>query len=280
MSSGFMDRVRSQMRTSGYSVNTVKTYSRWIVRYIVFHQMTHPEKMDITHVNQFLERLAVEGHIAASTHNQALDALAWLYREIIEQPIDRDARYQRVRVGHRIPETASSTEVMAVIDELPPKYRLMARLAYGAGLSVGEVSGLCIQSVNFERGAIIVSGRETVLPQMVRADLRHQIDAADGWPGNVGRYVFPSSRLIEGRCYHVSPSSLQKSMKRAAERAGVDHRRITPRVLRHSFALHLIEAGYNVRTVQELMGHRSVKRTLVYKRMADKKHVRSPLDEG
>ena len=273
----FMDLVRSQMRTDGYSDNTIKTYSRWIVRYIVFHQMTHPEKMGIVQVNQFLEHLAVAGNSAASTNNQALDALAWMYRAVIKQPIDRDIRYQRAKTGRRLPETASNTEIVAVINELPDKYRLMARLVYGAGLSLNEVSTLRMQSVNFERGAITVSGRETVMPQLVYGDLRRQVEIASTWPGNVDGYVFPSSRLVGGRCYHVSPSSLQKAMKQAARRVGVD-RRITPRVLRHSFALHLIDAGYNVRTVQELMGHRSVRQTLVYKRMADKKHVRSPLD--
>lgn len=262
-----LDHVRQVMTEMEYTPATIRTYARWMVRYIHFHQLQHPARLGRAGIERYITHLAVVKHTASSTQNQALDALVLLY-QIIEQPVDVGGL--RARTSRRLPETASKREIMAVIDRLSGRDWLMAVLCYGSGLTVSECAKLRIRQLYFMTNSIILTHRVTVLPDLGREQLQAQAALARDWPGNVDGYVFPSSRMHGGRCWHVSPSSLQKAMKRVAP----EHKRITPQVLRASFGQHMLER-YDPRTVQEALGHRNVKTTL---RLERKRMPESPLD--
>lgn len=268
-----MAKLREAMTAGGYAPGTIERYAAWVVKYIAYHRLRHPAEMGEAEIAQFLNYLAVERRVAACTQNQALAALRLLYENTLNRPLD--LRGLRAKRRHGLPQTTGATRAKQAVAALAGRYQLMAGLVYGAGLTVNECSALRAGQVDFSRDTIIINGRETMLPQALKAALLEQAALAGGWTGNVSGYVFPSSRLHNGRCWHVSPSSLQKAMTAAT----VDWpQRVTPRVLRHSFARHLLEAGYNVRTVQELLGHKSVKTTMVYERLARRGAV-SPVDE-
>jgi len=247
-----MESVRARMAGQGYAPETVECYAGWIRRFIAYHRLRHPAVMGAAEVGQFVHHLALERRVAAATQNQALDALALLYGEVLGRPLD--LAVYRARRHHGLPATICPATARRIIENLAEQNQLMAGLVYGAGLTVNECSKLRLGQVDFLENTITINGRETMLPQSLKADLQQQEALTGAWPGNVDGYIFPSSRLVKGRCWHVSPSSLQKAMK--AVTAGWPQR-ATPRVLRHSLALHLLEAGYDVRTVQELLGHKS-----------------------
>jgi integron integrase len=296
-----LDRVRDAIRARHYSRRTEKAYVHWIKRYIFFHGKRHPAEMGAPEVTKFLTALAVDGGVAASTQNQALSALLFLYREVLAVDLPWLDAVVRAKRPERLPVVLTREEVRAVLLRLTGVPHLMACLLYGAGLRVLECCRLRVQDLDVARHQITVrSGkgdkdRVTMLPALVMGDLvwhladvraQHEDDLAQGagwvelptallrkYP-NAGRewvwqWVFPATSLYRDRLtghlrrHHLHESVLQRAVKDAARRAGIA-KRATPHTLRHSFATHLLEEGHDIRTVQELLGHRDVATTQIY----------------
>jgi integron integrase len=295
-----LDRVRDAICARHYSRRTEKAYVHWIKRYIFFHDKRHPAEMGAAEVTKFLTALAVDSHVAASTQNQALSALLFLYREVLAVDLPWLDDVVRAKRPGRLPVVLTREEVRAVLQGLTGVPRLMACLLYGAGLRVLECCRLRVQDLDFARKQITVrSGkgdkdRVIMLPAVVMADLvrhladvcsQHEDDVARGagwvelptalmrkYP-NAGRewvwqWVFPATSLYRDRPtghlrrHHLHESVLQRAVKDAVRRSGLT-KRATPHTLRHSFATHL-EDGHDIRTVQELLGHRDVTTTQIY----------------
>jgi len=312
-----LDRVRSALRTRHYSRRTEEAYVAWIRRYIFFHGKRHPGEMGAPELTGFLSSLAVDGRVAASTQNQALSALLFLYREVLELDIPWLDSVVRAKRPQRLPVVLTRDEVRAVVRSLQGIPRLMASLLYGSGLRLLECCRLRVQDVDFGTNQILVRGakgdkdRITVLPAAIKADLIRHLDrvreqhgrdlqARGGWVElptaldrkypNAGREwvwqsVFPATRFYRDRVtgqlrrHHLHESVLQRSVKDAVRRAGIA-KRATPHTLRHSFATHLLEDGRDIRTVQELLGHRDVTTTQIYTHVLNRgpSGVQSPLD--
>ena len=311
-----LDRVRSALRTRHYSRRTEEAYVAWIRRYIFFHGKRHPGEMGAPELSGFLSSLAVDGRVAASTQNQALSALLFLYREVLELDIPWLDSVVRAKRPQRLPVVLTRDEVRAVVRSLQGIPRLMASLLYGSGLRLLECCRLRVQDVDFGTNQILVRGakgdkdRITVLPAAIKADLIRHLDrvreqhgrdlqARGGWvelptaldrKPNAGRewvwqWVFPATRFYRDRVtgqlrrHHLHESVLQRSVKDAVRRAGIA-KRANPHTLRHSFATHLLEDGRDIRTVQELLGHRDVTTTQIYTHVLNRgpSGVQSPLD--
>jgi integron integrase len=316
-----LDQVRHFARTKHFSYRTEKCYVYWAERYIRFHQIRHPNTMGTAEVEQFLTSLAVEGHVSASTQNQALAALLFLYQDVLKIDIGRlDA--VRAKRPKRVPLVLSQPEVFEVLkalDELrtTEPYGLMGRLMYGAGLRLLECCRLRMKDIDLERGQLTVRGgkgdkdRYVMLPNGARDGLAkqmqwgralHERDLARG-QGRVEmptalkakfpnadhqlgwQFLFASIRL--SRCprsgevgrHHVHESAVQRAVTTAVRSLGWT-KRVTCHTLRHSFATHLLEAGQDIRTVQELLGHNDVRTTMIYTHVMQMAatRVRSPLD--
>ena len=312
-----LDRVREVLRRKHYSYRTEQAYIHWIKRYILFHNKRHPKEMGGPEIEAFLTHLAVEENVAASTQNQALSALLFLYREVLRREIDVPIEAVRAKKPKRLPTVLTREEVRRVFAHLSGVHLLMAQLLYGSGLRLMECLRLRVKDVEFARHQIVVrdgkghKDRITVLPEVIVEPLRrhlqrvqdiHKRDLARGFgavhlPNALARkypnaerewawqWVFPSTRLSVDprsgvvRRHHADPSGLQKAVRRAARAAGIS-KRVTPHTFRHSFATHLLEAGYDIRTVQELLGHKDVKTTMIYTHVMQRGPyaVRSPLD--
>jgi integron integrase len=312
-----LDQVRDTIRLKHYSMSTEKTYVAWIKRYILFHHKQHPKDMDVPEIEAFLTHLAVQQRVAASTQNQALNALLFLYREVLKKDLERPIDALRAKRPRRVPTVLSKEEVRRVIGYLSGTQQLMAKLLYGSGLRLMECLRLRVKDIDFARRQIIVrdakgmKDRVTMLPETVIPFLQdhlrhvkriHDDDLAQGYGSvylpfalerkypNANRewiwqYVFPATKLSKDprsgaiRRHHIHESSLQKAVKRAARQAGIN-KRVTCHTFRHSFATHLLEDGYDIRTVQELLGHKDVKTTMIYTHVLNRgaMAVRSPLD--
>ncbi len=312
-----MDRVRARIRVKHYSLKTEAAYCGWIRRFILANGKRHPRDMGGAEVEAFLTRLAVEGDVAASTQNQALAALLFLYREVLCMELPWMDTVVRAKRPARLPVVLSVGEVRRVLDAVEPAYAPMIRLLYGTGMRVSECVRLRARDIDFERGHILVrdgkgaKDRVTMLPQQVREALRdamaralalHEADVRDGFGAvflphalarkypNAARepgwqYLFPAaSRSIDPRLgierrHHLHPDLLQRAFKRASRRAGVD-RGASCHTLRHCFATHLLESGADIRTVQELLGHADVATTQIYTHVLNRGPVglQSPLD--
>jgi integron integrase len=296
-----LDRVRAAIGARHYSRRTEKAYVQWIKRYIFFHGKRHPSEMGAAEVTTFLSSLAVDGRVAASTQNQALSALLFLYRDVLAVDLPWLDDIVRAKRPQRLPVVLTRQEVRAVLQRVNGVPRLMACLLYGADLRVLECCRLRVQDLDLASNQITVRGgkgdkdRVTMLPAIVKSDLarhlaavraQHHDDLARGagwvelptallrkYP-NAGRewvwqWVFPATSLyrdqLTGRLrrHHLHESVLQRAVKDAARRAGIG-KRATPHTLRHSFATHLLEDGQDIRTVQELLGHRDVTTTQIY----------------
>ena len=289
----------------------------WIRRYIVFHGKRHPAEMGAVEVTQFLSSLAQQDHVAASTQNQALSALLFLYRQVLQVEMPWLDNVVRAKRSERLPGVLTREEVRAVIRELQGPPRLMAILLYGAGLRLLECARLRVKDVDFATNQIIVRAgkgdrdRVTMLPAVVRTDLvrhvemvrrQHEADLRHGagwvelpWAlarkyPNAGRewawqWVFPATRIYvdretgQRRRHHLHESVLQRAVKEAVRRAGIA-KRATCHTFRHSFATHLLEENHDIRTVQELLGHRDVSTTMIYTHVLNRGPggVRSPAD--
>lgn len=299
------------------SRSTEESYTRWVRRYVVFHGKRHPQEMGAKEVRAFLVHLAVERDIAASTQNQALAALLFLYRNVLDQQLDDLGEIPAAKRPTRLPTVFTREEARAVLAELNGRPRLMASLLYGSGLRLMECLRLRAKDIDFDQHHLVVrdgkgaKDRATMLPDSVSEPLRrhlervkllHEQDLGNGFgsvhlPHALARkypnapkewawqYVFPSGRISRDprsdarRRHHLSPSSLQKAVKDALRRAKI-HKLASCHTFRHSFATHLLEAGYDIRTVQELLGHKDVRTTMIYTHVLNRggMGVRSPLD--
>ena len=311
-----LDQVRARAQARHYSRRTEDAYVSWIRRFILFHNRQHPRDLDARHINAFLTHLATKRKVAASTQNQALGALLLLYREVLMIRLER-LQLVRARRSHHLPTVLTRSEVSAVLEALSGSHRLVALLLYGAGLRLNECLELRVKDLDFERREIVVrsakGGRErhTMLPMAAAGALRHQLDRAqvthdldlkDGfghaelpsalrrkyprasseWPW---QWIFPATRRFRERNSgverrsHLHATVIQRSVHRAVRTAGLS-KRATCHTFRHSFATHLLEDGYDIRTVQELLGHRSVKTTMIYTHVLNRGGltVRSPAD--
>jgi integron integrase len=311
-------KVRDVLRVKHYSIRTEETYKRWIQYFLRFHQNQDPVKMSKTEVSLFLTHLAVQKRVAASTQNQALSALLFLYKEVLQQPLDWLDDVQRAKRSERVPIVFSQQEVKAILQQLEGTKWIMANLLYGSGLRLMECLRLRVKDLDFEFQQIVIrdgkgnKDRITMLPEilirplqdhLIRVKTIHDADISEGFgsvylPDALDRkypaaathwawqYVFPSKKRsiaprsgIHGR-HHVDENVLQRAVQDAIRRAGI----IKPgscHTLRHSFATHLLEKGYDIRTVQELLGHKDVETTMIYTHVLQKgaKAVRSPSDE-
>jgi integron integrase len=315
--SQLLDQVRDAIRTRHYSIRTEEAYIRWIRQYIFFFDKRHPATLGPSQISAFLSHLAVKGNVAASTQNQALSALLFLYREVLAQPIDWIDDVERARKPQRLPVVFTKEEVRAVLAHLAGEKRLMASLLYGAGLRLMECLRLRVKDVDFHQAQIIVregkgdKDRVTMLPtplveplqrQLDKSKALHLMDLREGFgsvylPHALARkypnaaqewgwqYVFPAlRRSMDPRTgreqrHHVSETGLQKAVKGAIRSAGIS-KPGSCHTLRHSFATHLLEAGYDIRTIQELLGHADVSTTMIYTHVVNKggQGVKSPLE--
>lgn len=311
------DRIIEILRVRHYSRRTEEAYVHWIRRYIEFHHHAHPRQLAQGDVNRFLTHLAVKEHVAASTQNQALSAILFLYEHVLAQPLDRIQGVVRARRPKRLPVVLTVDEVSRIMAQLAGDKWLIAMLLYGGGLRLLEALRLRVKDLDFERGEITVregkgdKDRVTTMPRVVvhplrdhlrRVEIIHQQDLADGYgrvelPYALARkypnanrewcwqYVFPQERRWinprtgeQGR-HHVHESLVQKAVKQAAHKAKLT-KRVTSHTFRHSFATHLLADGYDIRTVQELLGHSDVKTTMIYTHVLNRggRGVRSPAD--
>jgi len=313
-----LDRVRDVLRSKHYSLRTEESYIDWITRYVRFHQLRHPLDLGLADIEAFLSHLAVDGHVAASTQNQARSALLFLYRHVLEIPIDGSRDVIVAKTPRRLPTVLTREEVRLVIRELSGTYRLMAQLLYGSGLRLMECVRLRVKDLDFDQHQLTVRDgkgmhdRVTILPDRLLSSLsdhlrtvkrlhdadlergngavylpfaleRKYTDANREWSW---QYVFPADRLSTDprsgavRRQHINESSLQKAVAAAVRAAGIT-KPASCHTFRHSFATHLLENGYDIRTVQELLGHADVRTTMIYTHVLNRggKGVRSPLDE-
>jgi len=313
-----LKQVRHHIRLRHYSIRTEEAYVRAVRRFILFHGKRHPAEMGVEEIRQFLSHLASHDRVAASTQNQALSALLFLYREVLAIDLPFVDSVERARRPARVPVVLTRDEVRLLLAQISGVQRLMAGLLYGSGLRLMECVRLRVKDVDFAYGQITVrdgkgeKDRRTLLPgplagplrrQLARARLQHEEDLRRGGgrvylPYALGRkypaaaewiwqWVFPASGLSadprtgEERRHHLSEDTLQRAVKRAAAEAGIA-KRVSCHTLRHSFATHLLEAGYDIRTIQELLGHANVQTTMIYTHVLNKggRGVRSPLEEG
>ena len=312
-----LEQVRRALRIRHYSPRTESAYVHWIVRYIRFHDIRHPNEMGAPEVSEFLTHLAVEGNVAPSTQNQALNALVFLYGRVLERPLGELAGVVRARKPRRLPVVLSREEVERLLSSLDRSPRLVASILYGSGLRLLEALQLRVKDLDFARGELTIreakGGRDrvSVLPNALHEPLnaqirkvreQHELDlSADrGWaplPGALARkypnaplelrwqFLFPSARYSRDRRtgrvgrWHMAATSVQRRVKSAVAAAGIA-KRATCHSLRHSFATHLLERGQEIRTVQEVLGHRSVNTTMIYTHVLNRGGlgVRSPLD--
>jgi integron integrase len=316
--SKLLDELREAVRTRHYSIRTEEAYIRWVREYILFFEKRHPADLGAADVSAFLTHLAVKRKVAASTQTQALSALLFLYREVLSLPIGWVDDIERAKKPKRLPVVFTREEAKAVLGHLREEAWLMASLLYGSGLRLMECVRLRVKDIDVARLQITVrdgkggKDRVTVLPtslvepfqrQLERAGALHESDLREGF-GRVylpyalagkytnadrewcWQYVFPARhRSVDPRTgreqrHHIAETALQKAVKRAVKAAGVA-KPASCHTFRHSFATHLLESGYDIRTVQELLGHASVETTQIYTHVLNKggRGVKSPLDK-
>jgi len=312
-----LDQVRDAIRLRHYSIRTEEAYTHWIKRYILFHHKTHPRELGEAHVSAFLTHLAVDKHVAASTQNQALSALLFLYRDVLEMEIGWVSDVVRAKRPRRLPVVLSRVEVSEILKLIKGTNGVLARLMYGSGMRLMEALRLRIKDIDFSYKQIVVrSGkgnkdRVTLLPDILIPDLERQIEYArrlhqsDLLAGfgrvhlpfalsrkypNADRefawqYAFPSAKRsrdpVSGNIgrHHLDEKNLQRVIRNAALQVGV-RKPVSSHTLRHSFATHLLEDGYDIRTIQELLGHNDVKTTMIYTHVMGRggRGVKSPVD--
>lgn len=317
--SKLLDDVRDAIRVRHYSIRTEQAYTDWIKRFILFHNKRHPSEMGEKEVARFLTHLAVNLNVAASTQNQALSALLFLYKQVLNRPLDWIMGVERAKKLERLPVVLSREEVCAVLGQLTGTKWLMAGLLYGSGLRLIECLRLRVKDIDFHYNQIIVrdgkgaKDRITMLPDALKQPLKdqlsstkalHEADLREGfgavylpyalerkYPGAARswgwQYAFPAKRRsidprsgVERR-HHTDESVLQTAVKEAVRRAAIA-KPASCHTLRHSFATHLLEGGYDIRTIQELLGHKDVSTTMIYIHVLNRggKGVTSPLDRS
>ena len=317
LSPRLLDQVRARIRVKHYSIRTEQAYVDWIKRFIRHFGKRHPKDMGAEEVAAFLSHLAVAGRVSASTQNQAKSALLFLYKEVLALELPWLNKVESAKAPKRLPVVLTRDEVMAVLSRLEGSHSLIARLLYGTGLRIMECLRLRVKDIDFACGEILVrdgkgaKDRVTMLPESLASALqahlvrvrelhRQDVEAGHGevylpyaldrkYP-SAGRewmwqYVFPSASLSVDprtgivRRHHVQDQAVQRAIRQAVRDAGVN-KPATPHTLRHSFATHLLESGYDIRTVQELLGHSDVSTTMIYTHVLNRggRGVASPLD--
>ncbi len=312
-----LDQVRSVIRVRHYSRRTESAYLSWIRQYILYHEKRHPLEMGADEVGRFLSYLATERNVAASTQNQALNAILFLYRDVLKIDMGILENVVRAKKPKRLPVVLNRAEVLKILNGINGTPRLVVSLLYGAGMRLLDGLRLRVQDVDFESGELLIrhgkggKDRRTMLPEslvpqlqdhLVHVRQQHINDLAGGYGSvylpsalerkypNANRqwqwqFVFPSARRSyvescnEWRRHHLHESAIQKAVKLAVRKSGIN-KKIGPHTFRHCFATHLLEDGYDIRTVQELLGHKDVRTTMIYTHVLNKggKGVRSPLD--
>ena len=313
----FMQRYLAALSARHYSCRTKESYEKWLRRFLNIHHSHSPKTLGGPEINSFLSHLAVDENVSASTQNQALAALLFFFRNVMNMPIGDVGEVIRAKKPQRLPVVMSRQEVRAVLAELNGDKWLAVSLMYGTGMRLMECLELRVQDIDFARNEIVVRNgkgakdRVTMLPETLRKSLCehleqikkiHEKDIAEGWgrvpiPGALDKkypnasvdwawqWVFPQERRwkdsvtsTEGR-YHMDPSILQSAVHEAILKAGIA-KRASCHTFRHSFATHLLESGYDIRTVQELLGHSDVKTTMIYTHVLNRgpSGVRSPAD--
>jgi integron integrase len=317
--SPLLERVRKHIRLLHYSIRTEEAYLLTIKRFILFHHKRHPQELGVEEIRQYLNHLANEGQVSASTQNQALSALLFLYREVLGTQLPFIDGIERAKRPVRIPVVLTREEIDSVLAHLSGTYHLMASLLYGSGLRLMECVRLRVKDIDFSYQQITVrdgkgqKDRRTVLPdqlikplqqQLTRVRLLHEDDLRKGY-GRVylpyalerkyphassewsWQWAFPADKLSvdprsgKVRRHHASEDMLQKAVRRAVQQVGLT-KRASCHTLRHSFATHMLESGYDIRTIQELLGHSSVQTTQIYTHVLNRggRGVKSPLDRN
>ncbi len=312
-----LDKMRERIRVKHYSIRTEETYLQWVRRFILFHQKRHPIEMGAPEVEAFLSHLAVVGDVSASTQNQALAAILFLYKEVLRIELPWLNAITRAKKPPRLPVVLTHEEVKRLLSNMEGTHCLMASLMYGTGMRLMECVRLRVKDIDFLRHEILVregkggKDRVTILPaslipalqqHLIRVRQRHQQDCEEGFgevylPHALARkypkapqewawqFVFPAKqRSVDPRSgitrrHHVDEQSYQRAIKNAVRMAGIT-KLASSHTLRHSFATHLLERGYDIRTVQELLGHSDVKTTQIYTHVLNRGAggVLSPLD--
>jgi integron integrase len=313
-----LDQVRDKIRALHYSLRTEETYVHWIKRFILFHGKRHPREMGEAEVGAFLTHLATEGHVAASTQNLALASLLFLYRDVFDRDLPWIKDVVRAKRPRRLPTVLSRREVDALLGHLDDsEASLVVRLLYGTGMRLMEGVRLRVGDVDFDRRQITVhmgkggKDRVTVLPKALVEPLQQQLEARRKryeleraahevgvwmpealerkYPNSgtewIWQFVFAAAHATRDprsgarRRHHLDESTVQRKVRKAAQRAGIA-KHVSPHTLRHSFATHLLENGYDIRTVQELLGHSDLETTMIYTHVLNRggKGVVSPLD--
>jgi len=302
-----LEALHGAFRRLHYSSRTEEAYIHWIRALVRFHGGRHPRELDAAQITAFLNHLAVDRRASASTQNQALCAVVFLYRRVLDLPMPELANLERARRPEHLPAVLSRREVLLVLDRLAPAFRLVGDLMYGSGLRLSECLAIRIKDVDLERRQIMVRrgkgehDRPALLPARLRDALQAQIEQVgarhraelgagrgevdlpyalgEKMPGAASslawQYLFPASRPCldpaTGRLvlHHVHDTAVQKAVTSAARAAGID-KRVTCHTLRHSFATHLLEAGTDIRTIQTLLGHKDIRTTMIYTHVVDR----------
>ena len=311
-----LDQVQRMMRRKHYSIRTEKSYLQWIKRFILFHNKRHPKDMAEPEIEAFLTHLAVKENVSASTQNQAFNAILFLYRNVLKQEL-QGIEAMRAKKPQLVPVVMTQAETNQIIAVLNGTHQLIAKLLYGSGLRLLECLRLRVKDIDFAQNQIIVhSGkgnkdRRTLLPKslhqplqehLVRVKMLHNQDLEKGfgrvylpyalerkYPNAhqewIWQYLFPAPQLSKDprtgvtRRHHLTERSVQKAVRQAVKLVQLN-KRVTCHTFRHSFATHLLQAGYDIRTVQELLGHKDVKTTMIYTHILNTgpMAVQSPLD--
>ena len=312
-----LEQVRNVIKRKHYSPHTEKQYVYWVRDFVLFHGKQHPIGLGKAEIEEYLNYLARERNVAASTQNQALNAIAFLYKAVLDRPLDFKLDFLRARRPKPLPTVLSRREVRSLLEAMYGPNRLASQLMYGSGLRLSEALRIRVKDIDRDQLQVTVrkgkgaKDRVTMLPESLLRPLKEHLNwvrrlhiadlkagqgatllpealhrkypsASTDW---AWQHVFPSSRLSSDprtgllARHHLSRSTLQRAVSRAA-RIAMIHKRVTPHVLRHSFATHLLEDGYDIRTVQELLGHRHVTTTMIYTHVLNRggMAVRSPLD--
>lgn len=315
--SKLLAQVRQALRVRHYSRRTEDAYVRWVRRYVLFHGLQHPTGLGEADLARFVSSLAVERRVSASTQNQALAALLFLYRDVLGQRVGWLEHVIHAKRSVRLPVVLTRAEVRDVLGRMQGTPRLVACLLYGSGMRLLEGLQVRVKDLDFGASEIIVRGgkgdrdRHTVLPGAFQAELEHQCEAVRrlhardcaegaGWVElphalgtkypNAGRewswqWVFPATRVYlhpatrQQRRHHLHETVIQRAFRDAVQASGIATH-ASCHTLRHSFATHLLEAGYDIRTIQELLGHRDVRTTMIYTHVLKRGGlgVRSPAD--
>lgn len=314
--SPFLESVRRTMRLRGYSIRTEHSYLYWIKYYIRFHKWKHPKDMGNQEVIMFLDHLASDRNVTANTQRVALNAIAFLYNKILDQPL-KDLGFKLASKPRYLPTVLTPDEVLCIFKKLKGIHRLIVEVMYGSGLRVSECLGLRLQDIDFDQNSVTIRNgkggkdRVTILSERLKPRLYEQIDIAlalqekdnlngvgPSMPDSLGRkypnafrspswaFIFPSTTLCQHPVnnkwcrHHLHTTVIRKALKRACAEAGI-RKRVTCHTFRHSFATHLLQSGTDIRTVQELMGHTDIKTTQIYTHIIGQHYAgtSSPLDK-